>query len=400
MRILILGGGIGGLCTAIALRKQGFEVDVLEQSSDLHSSVHGVGIIQPMNALRALEVIGCVEECLAVGYSTQAWGKMLDADGNVIRQIPGARIPGSDLPPMNGITRPKLHEILTEKTLAAGAAIHYGTTIRQIRQDSSGVEVVPVPATRYGRDEPSRDRGGLVDGEIDGSSEHYDIVVGADGTYSMARDYVKGPGVEPTYNGQASFRVNVPRQIPGQMEIDGIILQYTPRGMAGFVPLGPDLAYMFFGKEWDRSVRPAPDELADVLRAALEGYGGLTAAVRDNYLTDSRAIVFRPLDWLIAPPPWHRGRVVLIGDAAHAFLPHLGQGAAQAIEDGIVLAECLATYDDLEAAFGRYVDRRYERCRLVIQACVDISLWERGELEDFDNVAVTQQIIETLVQPI
>jgi len=376
-RVLVVGGGIGGLSAAIALRTKGFDVDVVELRPDLHSSVYGVGIIQPVNALRALDRIGCARACLDAGYSTRAWGKVLDADGNEVRQIPGATLPGSDLPPMNGVTRPVLHEILTAKANAEGASIRYSTTVRSLEHDAAAAYV-----------------------EFDdGGQGTYDLVIGADGTYSRMRTYVV-PDIKPTYNGQSAFRVNVPRRIPGQMEIDRIILQHNEDGMAGFVPIGPELAYMFYNSAWPEGTWLDPDTLDVVLRERLAGFGGLTGAVRDSWITDPAGIVFRPIEWMIAAPPWHAGRVVLIGDAVHAFLPHLGQGAAQAIEDGIVLAECLAEADQLEKALTAYTDRRYERCRMVIEACVQIGEWERGLRPGFDNVAVTQSVIETLLQPI
>lgn len=376
--ILIVGGGIGGLSAAIALRRQGFAVTIVEIRPDLQSSVNGVGIIQPVNALRALDAIGCARACLDAGYATRAWGKVLDAQGTEVREIPGATIPGADFPPMNGITRPRLHEILTEAALGAGAVIAYDATFREIRDEGDRVSVT----------------------FSDGAIASYDIVVGADGVYSRVRSEVLQLEAAPVYNGQSAFRVNVPRRMAGQMEIDRIILQRGPSGMAGYVPLGPDLAYMFFNSEWDEGTRLGASELAPALRARLAGFGGLAGAIRDHHLDDGAEIVFRPIDWMILRPPWHRGRVVLLGDAAHAFLPHLGQGAAQAIEDGVVLAECLAEADDPEAAFDRYTDRRYERCRLVIQCCVDIAEWEKGNLPGFDQVAATQTVIETMVQPI
>lgn len=377
-KILIIGGGIGGISAAIAFRNQGFQVKVVEIRPSLHASVYGVGIIQPVNALRALEAIGCAGACLEAGYSTRAWGKVLDAQGNEMRQIPGATIPGSDLPPMNGVTRPKLHEILTAKAREVGAGIEYDKTFTDIVDQGEAVHVV----------------------FSDGTSATFDYVVGADGTYSKVRAFVLDKEIKPTYNGQSAFRVNIPRNIPGQMEIDRIILQHGPHGMAGFVPIGPELAYMFYNSEWEEGTWLKKETVADVLRDKLSGFGGLTGAVRDNYITDPEGIVFRPIDWMIAPPPWHKGRIALLGDAVHAFLPHLGQGAAQAIEDGVVLAECLAETSDPEVAFARYTDRRYERCRLVIQCCVDIGEWEKGRLPGFDNVAATQKVIETMVQPI
>lgn len=304
---------------------------------------------------------------------------MLNAQGEEVRQMPGAVIPSAKYPPMNGVTRPQLHEILTQKANEVGAHIRYSTVYEELQPDETGVTV-----TFAG-----------------GDTKRYALVVGADGTYSKTRKYVVPAATQPTYNGQSAFRVNLPRRVPNGTDIDRIILQHAPQGMAGYVPIGPKLAYMFYNTSWDKSNRPTQEELPGVLRNLLKGFGGLTASVRDNYIPDDADIVLRPIEWMIAPPPWHKGRIVLMGDAAHAFLPHLGQGAAQAIEDGIVLAECVADNPtDTEAALTRYVDRRYERCRMVIQACVDIGEWEKGHLKDFDNVTTTQKIIETLVQPI
>lgn len=94
--VLIVGGGIGGLFTVIALHTAGYDAHVVELQADLHSSVYGVGVIQPVNALRALDAIGCAEACLAVGYSTTAWGHMLDVEGNLVCEMPG---PASPVPP-------------------------------------------------------------------------------------------------------------------------------------------------------------------------------------------------------------------------------------------------------------------------------------------------------------
>lgn len=376
--VLIIGGGIGGLSAAIALRQAGFGVRVIERANDLHASVHGVGIIQPVNALRALDAIGCAQACMDSGYSTRAWGKVLDADGNHVRDIPGATIEGEALPPMNGITRPRLHEILSSRAHELKVSITYGVTFTSIIDKEDRVRVAL----------------------SDGSEAMADIVVGADGAYSKVRRLVIGDAPQPTYNGQSAFRVNIPRHVPGHGEIDRIILQHGPGGMAGFVPIGPELAYMFFNSAWPQGTRLEQADLADILRDKLAGFGGLAGAVRDRFIDDSDGIVFRPIDWMIAPPPWHRGRVVLLGDAVHAFLPHLGQGAAQAIEDGVVLADCLGRASKPDEAFAAYTERRYERCRIVIQCCVDIGEWEKGRLPGFDVAKATQTVIETMTAPI
>ncbi|MDX2376752.1 FAD-dependent oxidoreductase [Microbacterium sp. LRZ72] len=373
--ILVVGGGIGGLATAIALQSTGNDVTVIEKQADLHSSVFGVGIIQPANALRALDAIGCAQACLDAGYGAAAWGSMYDADGNFLRDMPGTLIEGSDFPPMNGVTRPHLHQILTSRANEVGVDIRYSTTFEDLEADAAGVTV------RF----PG------------GTTERFDLVVGADGVRSQVRRHVLGAEIEPHYIGQSAFRVNVPRT----PEIDRIVLQASRQGMAGFVPIGPDLAYFFYNAEMARDARPPRGHLKEALLGHIAHYGGLTGRVRDEYLVNvaDDDIVLRPEESLIAAAPWHKGRVVLVGDAVHTVTPHLGQGAAQAIEDGVVLAETLAAHDDHEAAFAEYTARRYERCKLVVDTCLAIGDWEKGLLPDFDNIGATNHVLTVLAQP-
>ena len=370
--VLIVGGGIGGLSAAIALRQTGRNATVLEIQPDMHSSTYGVGIIQPINALRALDAIGCADACLEQGFASEGWARMLDLEGNPIREVEGAVIPGSRLPTMNGITRPKLHRILTDRALEVGATILYGTTIDHLAADDDGVDATL----------------------SDGSERRVDLVIGADGVRSVVRPYVLD--VEPQYIGQSAFRVNHPIQ----PEIDRITLQAGPAGMAGYVPIGPDLAYLFLNITWDRSRRLSPEEQLELLRELLEPYGGLTARIREQYLNDPDEVVFRPEEYLIAPAPWHRGRIVLLGDAVHTVTPHLGQGAAQAIEDAVVLAEELDRFDSTEDAFNAYVERRYERCKLVVDSSVAIGEWEMHHTPGFDHATTTQRVVEAMAQPL
>jgi 2-polyprenyl-6-methoxyphenol hydroxylase-like FAD-dependent oxidoreductase len=371
--VLIVGGGIGGLATAIALRATGRNATVLEISADMQHSVLGVGIIQPINALRALDAIGCADACLEQGYASDGWARMLDLDGNPLREIAGAAIPGSTLPTFNGITRPKLHKILTDRALDVGVVIEYGTTITDLAQDAAGVTA-------------TLSTGGTC---------RVDIVIGADGVRSIVRPYVMD--LQPTYLGQSAFRVDHPRH----PEIDRIILQAGPSGMAGYVPIGPELAYLFLNVTFDQSNGfLTQDEAFQMLLTLLEPYGGLTAEIREKHLHDPASVVFRGEEYLIAPAPWHNGRIVLIGDAVHTVPPHLGQGAAQAIEDGIVLADELDRQASVDDALNAYVARRYERCRLIVETCVAIADNEMHRTPGFDHAAITQHVMDVMVQPL
>jgi 2-polyprenyl-6-methoxyphenol hydroxylase-like FAD-dependent oxidoreductase len=275
---------------------------------------------------------------------------------------------------MNGISRPKLHRILTDRALEVGASLEYDTTFTALEDDGAGVAVTL----------------------SDGSTRRCEIVVGADGALSTVRPHVLD--VTPVYLGQSAFRINIPLE----PEIDRITLQGGPNGMCGYVPIGRDLAYLFLNIAWDRSRRLTQRELMGLLRDLLEPYGGLTARVRERYLTDDHAeeVVFRPEDWLIADPPWHRGRIVLLGDAVHAVTPHLGQGAAQAIEDAVVLAEEVAARPTFEEAFAGYTERRYDRCKLIVESSVAIGEWELNHTPGFDHAGITQRVLETMVQPL
>lgn len=373
-KVLIVGGGIGGLATAIALANSDYDTHVIEQHEDLRSSIFGVGIIQPINALRALKMLGVLDKCLDQGFPAKAWGAMYDVDGKFLHNMPGSRIEDEDLPPMNGLTRPKLHKILTDAALEAGASIRYSTKFSDLANEADGVTVT------LG----------------DGSTEKYDFVVGADGVRSAVRRYVLDEELQPRYIGQSAYRLNIPRE----PEIDRIILQEGPQGMAGLVPIGKDLAYLFFNAEMPREGRPQGAELVSSLREYLKDYKGITGKIRDKYLHEDADIVLRPEESLMAYGEWHRGRVVLIGDAVHAITPHLGQGAAQAIEDGVVLADSLVNSGSLDEAFADYTERRFERCKLIVETSLAIGQWETGHLDDFDNVAATNHVLEVMAQPL
>jgi 2-polyprenyl-6-methoxyphenol hydroxylase-like FAD-dependent oxidoreductase len=372
--VLVIGGGIGGLSAAIALQQQGFQTTVAELKSDVHSSVYGVGIIQPMNALRALDMIGCARDCIDAGYPARRWGGLYATDGTFIKEMPGTPVPGYDLPPMNGLTRPRLHEILTSRAVAAGVSIRYSTTFSELKDDGQGVDVT----------------------FSDDSTGRFDLVVGADGVYSRVRYYVAGDEIEPYYIGQSAYRVNIPL-LP---EIDSVILQASPAGMAGLVPIGKDLAYLFYNAHMDKQAPGSGMDTPAKLREYLAPFGGFMGRIRDEFITDESDVVLRPEESLIVDAPWHKGRIVLMGDAVHAITPHLGQGAAQAIEDGVVLAQVLGRHDDLEAAFAEYTGRRYERCKLVVDTSLDIAEWEMGRKPGFDNVAATDHVLEVMARPL
>ncbi len=374
-KVLVVGGGIGGLSAAIALRKRGVEVDVVEINP--RWDVYGVGIIQPSNQIRALAAIGLGKKCVEQGYPFEG-SRFFDSQGNLLADVPFERIAGPEYPPMNGITRPKLHRILQDAVKESGARVRTGLTVSSIDQQEDGVEV------RF----------------TDGASGRYDVVIGADGIYSLVRSLVLGADLKPEFSGQVVWRCNVPR-LP---EVDRICVFQGHKRKAGFVPLAPDLMYILLIEEPPPDSPPGkklPDErLAEIFRERLAEFGGPVAEVRDRYITDSSQVVYRPVEMLLLSPPWHRGRVVLIGDAAHATSPHIGQGASMAIEDAVVLSEELEKDVPIHEAFEAFMRRRYGRCKYVVDVSTEIGRGEMDPSLGIDPAALTGQSAVVLAEPI
>lgn len=353
-KVLIVGGGIGGMCAAIQLRKQGIEVDLVEINPLW--SVYGAGITISGPTLRALRSVGVVDEVIARGGQ---WTHIdfCSPDGALMRTLPMAPAEGAEgLPPAGGILRPVLADILGRATLASGAVVRLGVTFESITQDAAGGRGVGVAFS-------------------DGSSARYELVIGADGVNSKTRAALWPEAPAPRFTGQGSWRTVVPRMRRNST----MYLGHTTK--AGLNPVAEDQSYLFTLDQREHAdfIEPTrwPGLLADLLAefAATQALGDVRARLLDGRITHEQ-IVYRPLLGHLMPAPWHRGRVVLLGDAVHATTPHLASGAGIAIEGALVLAEELARRHSLEGALAAYAGRCYDRARLVVMSSLRM-----GELE-------------------
>jgi 2-polyprenyl-6-methoxyphenol hydroxylase-like FAD-dependent oxidoreductase len=193
------------------------------------------------------------------------------------------------------------------------------------------------------------------------------------------------------------WRYNLPR-FEG---LEEIWMWFGPDGSAGFVPLGEDLMYILTIETPIPDWRAAIDRegASAVYRRRLAPFAGPVAAVREQIVEDD-AVVVRPIENIIVPAPWHRGRIVLVGDAAHGATPHCGQGAAQAIEDGIVLAEELTKNLAVTEALEAFTARRYERCRAIVEGSERVGQWEQDHSLPIDPDATRNAVIMTASAPI
>jgi 2-polyprenyl-6-methoxyphenol hydroxylase-like FAD-dependent oxidoreductase len=143
-----------------------------------------------------------------------------------------------------------------------------------------------------------------------------------------------------------------------------------------------------------------PEErLAELMRERLAQCQGRMAALREQ-ITDSSLVVYRPLEAILMPPPWYRNGVLLIGDAMHATTPHLGQGAAQALEDAVVVGELLDRGLTGAALGEAFMQRRYERLKFIWEASLQIGAWELHDDPQQDPIGLTRRMLEVVARPI
>jgi 2-polyprenyl-6-methoxyphenol hydroxylase-like FAD-dependent oxidoreductase len=359
------------MCAAIELRKRNILVDLVEV--DPAWRVYGAGITINAPSLRALEKVGVLPSVLEQGAVSDGLDLFL-ANGTPIGSIPAITPPGATLGGSVGIVRPALTRILADATLDAGAHVRLDSTFSSfLADDQRGIEVV----------------------RSDRTSGRYDLVIGADGINSKVRATVFPSAPKPRFTGQGCWRAIVPR--PASIRRAAMFIGRQIK--AGIVPISSDAMYMFFLETRATPDHVEPAEWPGVLREALAEFSGPIADIRESITPDSQ-IIYRPLFAVMVPKPWHRGRVVLIGDAAHATTPHLASGAGLAVEDAIVLAEEVERAQTVEEALQRFTERRYERCRIVVENSVRLGDIERSGGSQQEHEQLMRDSTVALAAPI
>ncbi|MCI2240424.1 FAD-dependent monooxygenase [Paenibacillus sp. TRM 82003] len=378
--VLVVGGGAAGCAAATLLAEAGVAVQLAESRAGVPDV--GSGITLQGNALRVLRGLGVWPTVQEVGFAFDSVGiRAPDPAGTLVAEIPDVRTGGPDLPATLGMPRPVLARILLERAAGAGARVRFGTSVTGLRQDADGVDV----------------------DFSDGSGGRYDLVVGADGIHSWTRRAI-GIDVEPRGTGMGIWRVYVPRP----PEVTRTDLTYGgPCYIAGYCPTGRDSVYAYLVEDVQDRSGLSPAEQVEVVRELASAYHGPWDAIRES-LTEQTHVNYARFESHLVDGPWHRGRVVLVGDAVHSCPPTVAQGAAQALEDVAVLAELLTGSGggsgELDAAaldevLHRYAERRRERARQVVDASVQLGRWmlEHTPREQADVPGLMRRI-STLVE--
>ena len=369
-KALVIGGGVGGMSAALALARSGVEVELAD--ADPHWRAYGAGISVTGLSLRAFDDLGILDEVREKGF-VGAGMRLRSVDGSVIMETPP---PAADAPPVarsGGIMRPVLHEIMSSRVRASGVRVTLGAEVTDLVQAADGVKVA-FP---------------------DGRDERFDLVVGADGIFSKTRQALFPDAPMPKFTGQGCWRIIADRPA----EVDRAEMWLGGPVKLGFNPVSSDKMYAFILEHVPQNPWYEPGEQLPHVAALLRPYGGYVASVRDS-LGDSSLVNYRPLEWVMLPPPWRKGRVVLIGDTVHATTPHLASGACIGIEDALVLADELDRTTDLAQALHAFQERRWERCRMVVENSGRLGEIEIAGGDKEEHARIMRESLMALAQPI
>lgn len=370
-KALIVGAGPAGLSAAISLSQAGYSVDILERTDDrlvLGSELH----IQSA-ALRALDQIGAADYVVARGVPIERV-RLVGVGGETHADIPLGKVARSDLPASVGITRGVLHSAIYESAAKYGVTITHGVSVADICDDGLGVRVF----------------------RTDGIDDCYDFVVAADGVSSRVRQlrFPNLPSIPP-YSGQCVWRASVPRTTEASLTVtsgkEGVF--------AGLITVSEEESYLFCLASFEKPPRPNADQHVELIYQALSGFGGQIGEARD-LIDGSRTLHFSPMWAGVVSLPWTDGRTVLTGDACHATTPHLGYGAGLAIEDGVVLGKVMSEAQDVASGLQAFVERRFERCSMVVDTALRICKWQQSQTPGFNQAAESTAVWKRLAEPI
>ncbi|WP_191971765.1 FAD-dependent oxidoreductase [Streptomyces luteolifulvus] len=325
LEVLVVGAGIAGLATAAALDRKGMFVDVIERHPEPRST--GAGLFLPGNSVRALTALGLGEQLKALG-SPVPGQRLMDRRGRVLADIDMAEL-WRGTADCVGITRAGLHASLRD---IVRVPVRHGVTLSSLKQSDDGVHVE----------------------FSDGGRGRYDVVVGADGIRSSLRESVD-PAAGARFLGQVCWR---------------FLTDEAPDIDRWSVWLGSGTAFLAYPVGGGRvccyaDVAAASPEDPTAAAGLLKLFSGYDRRVRDLLAAPAaEKAYFSPVEE-VRDGMWAHGRVVLVGDAAHASSPNMAQGVAMAVEDAQVLAEVLAMGGDTDDLVRQYGQRRLPRTQWV-----------------------------------
>ena len=344
---MIIGAGIGGLCTAIALRAAaGIPAVVYERAERLEAV--GAGLTLWANAVYALRMLGVADQVIAAG-STIEHATSYTPDGRTLKALKHGELEERFGEPTVAIHRAALHRVLREAL--PDDAVVLGKSLRSYNQDRETVTA-------------------CFD---DGTSVIGDLLIGADGIHSAVRRQML-PQIALRYAGYTAWRGVVDEP---DVALGSTSETWGPGSRFGIVPVSQNQVYWFAAANAAEGVVQTLEERKQEL---LRRFAGWHEPVMRLIESTPAAHILRNDIYDIKPfQPWSQGRAVLLGDSAHPTTPNMGQGACMAIESAVVLGRALADAD-LHAALQRYEEDRRERT-----AWITNTSWQAGKLGQWES---------------
>jgi 2-polyprenyl-6-methoxyphenol hydroxylase-like FAD-dependent oxidoreductase len=371
-KVLIVGGGFSGMSAAIQLRKLGIETHLVE--IDENWRPEGAGISIGGATLRAFRELGILEQFLEHGSGHDGL-KLFTAHGHLIEELQTPRFVAPDVPGGGAIMRPVLGQILSDQVKANGTVVKLGCTYASFEQDADGVSVE----------------------FTDGSTDRFDLMIAADGLFSKTREALMPDAEAPSYSGQGVWRAVLPRPA----DCTGTQMWVGPHLKTGINPMSKDQVYLFLTADSVERQRFPKEEEVGILKGLLkDNFSAPEVQALADQINDDSFVQLRPLDHLLVQRPWFKERVVMIGDTVHGTIPHLASGACIGIEDAIVLAEELDKEVDITTALTAFQDRRFERCRMVVENSARLGQIEIEGGDKEEHATIMRESMMALAQPI
>ncbi len=368
--VLVIGGGPAGTAAAILLSRAGVNVDLVEVKAAV--TTIGSGITLQGNALRVLRELGVIDQVLSQGFGFDMLG-LRAPDGSVLAEFPDFKLGGLDLPATLGMRRPELAQILIDRAELDGVNLRFGATVSALvpRSDSVAVEF------------------------SDATEATYDLVIGADGLHSHTRELLAiESGPKPI--GMGIWRIFCERP-------NSIVRTDLFYGghcyIAGYCPTSDSSMYAYLVEDATDRSGVSPTDALEIVRGLASHYHGPWDDISER-LDNPDQISYTHFDSHLLDAPWHRGRVVLIGDAAHSCPPTLAQGGAMALEDASVLAELLLSERSVDdQLLNAFAERRYSRVRTVVDASVQLCTWLLEHNREANVPGLIAGTASTLMEP-
>jgi 2-polyprenyl-6-methoxyphenol hydroxylase-like FAD-dependent oxidoreductase len=369
-RVCVVGAGLVGLACSLAASARGLRVDLLDEAEAPSALPAHVEVVPSM--LRDLVALGVGDECVREGF---AYGgiDMIDRQGQLLERLPTERLAGARYPAAIGIGHGTLHRVLERAAVARGVQVRRGERV--------------VAVESQGKHASLR----LASGE----SLPTDLVLLAVGASAPLRASVLAGAGSAGPVGQAWWYTLARR--PVDLDRPCIAIGGEGRKVV-IVPVRADMAGLALVEPAPTLAITAPDKVAAHVRKAI---GAFAPRVRDliRQLGDDLPFALRPARAGLLPPPWNRGRVIVVGECAHALPPHFGQAAAQAIEDAVVLGDLLDTAGDRTALGAMFSERRIPRVRLVHELTTKAAGWDLHPDGATNLRELMQSLARTTAQP-